>query len=85
MGELGTLSARIAALFLIQDGEIRMSDIEALPFVDSKEFATIIAKKLMQEFDAEIYPRRTREAGLSFWEDVIRLKKPLAVRTALKT
>lgn len=85
MGELGTLSARIAALLLVQDGEIKISDIEALPFVDSRELATTIAKKLMQEFDAEMYLYRTKEAGLSFWEDVIRLKKPLVVSTASKT
>ena len=85
MGELESLSAKIAALLLVQDGEIKMSDIEALPFVDSREVATLIAKRLIQQFDAEMYPRRTKEAGLSFWEDAIRLKSPLVVRTASKT
>ena len=84
MGELGLLSAKIAALLLVQDGEIKISDIEALPFVDSRELAAIIAKKLVQQFDAEMLSLKTTKAGVSFWEEVIRLKKPLST-TASRT
>jgi hypothetical protein len=60
----------------MQDGEITLSDIEALPFVENSESALLIAAWLAQSFDVETYQRRKPTSGSGSWEDVIRLKVP---------
>ncbi len=76
MEDLETISTRLAALLLMQDGEIALSDIEALPFVETRERAICVAASLAQSFDVEIYQRRKPTSGSDSWEDVIRLKTP---------
>ena len=78
MLEWHTINTKLAALLLLQEGEITLDDIEALPFVETPEEAAVIAFTLVRSLDAERYQRKRLEAGLSFWEDVVRLKEPAA-------
>ena len=53
MTDLHNVSVRLAGVLLIQDGEITLSDIESLPFVETKEEALSIARKLVHVFGEE--------------------------------
>ena len=75
MRQLDSLTAKLAALLLLQEGELAMSDIEALPSVDDPEIARDIAQCLIDTFDAEWEQRRIGPAETGFWEAIIRLKE----------
>lgn len=64
---------RLAAALLLQYGEISMSEIEALPLVESKDVAEALADELIGSLGAEIYQRRD---GLT-WEYCLRLSSSL--------
>ena len=53
MTDLHNVSVRLAGVLLIQDGEITLSDIESLPFVETREEALSIARKLVHVFGEE--------------------------------
>lgn len=72
------VATKLASLLLLKEGELPISDIEALPFVEDRKTATAIARKLLESFPAEMYQRHlVRASGLSQWEDVVRLKSPV--------
>ncbi|HKZ50963.1 MAG TPA: hypothetical protein VJ256_04310 [Dehalococcoidia bacterium] len=71
-----TLSTKIAALLLLHEGEITLTDIEALPLVESQAMAAAIAMRLVEAFSAERSQRKRSKGDISFWEDVIRLRQP---------
>jgi len=56
-------------------GEITLSEIQALPFVEDAETADEIAERLIESFDAQRLSRRRRNESLvGAWEDVVRLQ-----------
>lgn len=60
----GEITLKMAAALLLKEGKLTLSEIEALPFVDSEKLAQAIALSLYNRFDVE-------------WEeDTIRLIKP---------
>jgi len=70
------VSTRIAAALLLKHGELSLSDIEALPFVEDEEMALAIVGRLRSLLNAE--PRQRRIPGTNgAWEMVIELKKPV--------
>lgn len=79
MEALNDVSTRIAALLLLDQGELSLSDIEAIPFVEDPEAALAIALKLQQSFDVETCQQKRTEGNINFWEDVIRLRRPIEV------
>lgn len=77
MQDLRSISTTLAAALLLHDGEITLMDIEALPFVENSETARAIAATLAQFFDVERLQRRHVKKGISYWEDILRLKGPV--------
>jgi hypothetical protein len=65
---------KTAALLLLEEGEISVNDIEALPFVEDSETAWAIAQELSEKFDIEWEQRRSVVGGISSWEDILQLK-----------
>ena len=82
MEDLEILSTKLAALLLMHEGEIALSEIEALPFVDSREKALSIAASLASFFDVEMYQRKEVEGGANSWEYVIRLRAAVSTASA---
>ncbi len=81
--KLTSPGARLAALLLLRDGELSISDIEAIPFVPDPESARAIALSLVNLLEAQWEQRSTRRAGVTFWEDYIRLKSAVILRKQL--
>lgn len=80
MEDLQVVSTRIAALLLLDRGQITLRDLEALPFVEDQETALAIAARLARTFDVETYQTsRGRENTLDPWDYVIRLRTPQTV------
>lgn len=74
---MNNLATRLAAALFLKRGEISLSDIEALPFVEDEYEAANIARRLMEMFDTDM--RRRRLGGstrASDWEEVIVLRAP---------
>lgn len=69
------ISSRIAGAILLHKGEITLTEISALPFVEDHQTAQEIAAILFRLFDVEKHQRKTSEYDVSFWEEVIKLKK----------
>ena len=76
MAKVNNISLKLAAALLLQKGELTISDIRALPFVDSEEFAKVIAFSLQNRFNAEWGQRKIQTSGVSHWEDVLLLGIP---------
>ena len=76
MATVEDVSTKLAALILLKDGEITFSEIEALPFVEDKDTALVVAGRLLNSFDVEIFQRKTRDSEMGSWDDVIRLRRP---------
>ena len=68
------LSVKLAGLLLLEEGELSVSDIEALPFVGDYELARAIADELVSRFDAIMERRKMSSSVISQWEDFVRLK-----------
>ena len=66
---------RLAAAVLLHHGEISLAEIEALPFVDTREVAEMLAIELARALGAERIQRRATGAGMSRWEDVMCLTR----------
>ncbi len=64
---------RLAAALLIQDGEVSMDQIEALPCVEERGIAELLAQELMRRLGADRFQRRVEGRGITTWEDVLRL------------
>lgn len=75
MTDLESLSTKIAALLLVQRGEITLADIQALPFVDSPERAAAIAARLAAAFPVHTYQRKRSASDATSWDEVIRLEE----------
>ena len=65
----------LAAALLIHTGEISIDEIEALPFVDTREVAEIIASELTKWLGAERCPKVTQSGLMPIFEDIMRLPK----------
>lgn len=79
--ELHEVGVRLAAALLLKDGTISLSDIEALPVVESREDALRIVSQLLRMMDAE--ERSERVPGrIGGWESVIRLRHPMTDQAA---
>ena len=72
-------AAQLAALLLLQEGELSIGDIEAIPLVPDVESAEAIALSLVSLYDAEWKQRKTRRGSVTFWEDYIRLREPIGL------
>lgn len=70
---VGSLATRIAAAILLKDKEISVSEIRALPFVESDEEAMVIAKQLSQMFDVEVRQIKST-SPVPQWIDLLKLK-----------
>ncbi len=68
-----SLATRIAAAILLKDKAISVSEIRALPFVESDEEAMLIAKQLRQMYRIEV-ERMKSSSLVSRWVDVLKLK-----------
>lgn len=66
------LARRLAAVLLVRNGELGVSDVEGLPFVDNPLIASYIVADLAQEYGVEIAERRIPGA-IGAWEPAIRL------------
>lgn len=64
---------RLAAALLLHHGEISVTDIEALPLVENREMAEMVADGLTRWLGAQRYQKRLVGPIMSTWEDVIRL------------
>lgn len=73
MMKTSSLPMRLAAALLLQEGELSIGDIRALPFVDDPETARAVATSLMSVFQAEWRQRKTISQGISYWEDYVYL------------
>jgi hypothetical protein len=73
--ELSAISKRIAALLLLHRRELSMSDIRAVPFVETDDDVLEIIGALSNSFPLEKTQRRISNAsGLAVWEDVLQLR-----------
>src|SRR6266480_4225874 len=71
----------LAAALLLKEGEISISDIEAIPFVEGERAALAIAARLTHRFDTYTKRRRVSAAsGPGAWEDVIVLRARPPIR-----
>lgn len=72
-----SVSLLLAAALLLREGELTISDIRALPFVDSEEFAEAIVLSLQNRYNAERGQRKIQAGGgITRWEDVLLLGVP---------
>lgn len=79
--ELHEVGVRLAAALLLKDGTISLSDIEALPVVESREDALRIVSQLVRMMDIE--ERAERVPGrIGGWETVLRLRHPMTGQAA---
>lgn len=76
------LELSLAAALLMEEGELTLTDIEALPFVEDEETAFSILTRLLSMFEAEPTQRRVPGA-FGAWETVIELKQKKAPFTNL--
>lgn len=68
-------AVKIAAALLQQYGQISVSEIRALPFVQTDEEAMMIARSLAEAFDVQIEQiRQTVHSPINRWVDTLRLK-----------
>ena len=72
------IPVRLAAALPLKRGEISLGEIKALPMVNGKDFAIMIANILAARFNAELYERNLGKLA-SQVEDVIRLVAPPAL------
>lgn len=66
------LARRLASLLLLRDGELGISNIQALPYVDDEATAEAIAHDLRREFGALERARRI-PGSVGAWEQTLRL------------
>jgi len=71
------LATKIAAAILLQNKELTVSQIRALPFVESDQEAMTIAKQLGLMFEVEVEQVRLPRSGspITQWTDLLKLKK----------
>ena len=68
------ISIKLAAALLLQRGKISVSDIRALPLVESDDAADAIVEGLTSIYNLERFQHR--ETPDHNWEDVFRLRDP---------
>ena len=71
--ELVDLRFRLAAALLLHYGELSITDIQALPMVESRDIAEIVADELTKHLGAERSQKRIVGTTLPMWEDVMQL------------
>jgi hypothetical protein len=71
----------LAAALLIDNGEIALSDIAALPLVENDDVVTAITARLRTNFDTYEAQKRIDGDANSPLEDVIVLRTPLRLRS----
>jgi len=74
MPDLTKVSTRLAAALLLRNREISLSDIRALPFVESDEDVEQVLGTLLHSFRVERIQRRGTSSGLPEWEDILQLQ-----------
>ncbi|MDA2912036.1 hypothetical protein MYX04_14040 [Nitrospiraceae bacterium AH_259_D15_M11_P09] len=68
-----SLAAKIAAAILLKEGKIAVSDIRALPFVETDEKAMAVARELASQFEVDIEQIKD-SSPFAQWTDVLTLK-----------
>ena len=78
---IDSIATKIAAALLLKDKTISVSDIRAIPFIETDEDAMMVARHLVQMFDVEVEQKK-QSSGISQWVDVLRLKPARPQKTA---
>ena len=73
MNDFTHISIRLAAALLLQRGEISISDIQALPFVENDDAVKVIVESLSSIYHVE---RCQYRAATHKWEDILRIRYP---------
>ena len=80
MTNLTHISTKLAAVLLLQRGQVSIPDIRALPFVENDETVSTIIECLGHTYQIE--RSQYRETPNDRWEDVLRLRTPLSEQNA---
>lgn len=70
---------KLATALLLNEGQISISDIEALPLVEDEQMAYDIARYLADRFDTYASQREISGAAGFSWEEVLVLRSPAAL------
>lgn len=65
----------LASSLLLQQKEISVEDIRAMPFLRSPDEAEAVVSFLIENFKVEIYLKKVSSQPILEWEEVIRLKE----------
>jgi len=65
---------KIAAILLLEKGEISFEDIRAIPFIENQAKVSEVVNYLLREFNAETVQRSVGKKPYLKWERVIRLR-----------
>lgn len=68
------LVVKLAGALLLQQGELSVDDIRAMPFLTNPAQLDTVVDLLLRNFNAEIYSKRVASAPIPEWEQVIRLR-----------
>ncbi len=74
-----SIPIKLATALLLNEGQISISDIEALPLVENEQMAYHIARHLADRFDTYTSQRETGGATGFSWEEVLVLRSPVAL------
>ncbi len=69
------ITIKLASALLLQNKELSLDDIRAIPFLENAQDAGFIVEALSKIFDTEIYQRRIPSSSVPQWEEIIRLKR----------
>ena len=72
MNDVSTIPIRLAAVLLLNRGEISLREIQSLPFVENDDYALAVANKLAQYFQIEHFERTTDQPKYEI-DDMLRL------------
>lgn len=84
MNQSERVAYTLAAALLIHNGEIALSDIAALPFVEDEETVATIVARLRKNFDTYAAQRRIDGDANSAVEDIIALRTPARLPTSAR-
>lgn len=68
------LVVKLAGALLLQEGELAVDDIRAMPFLTNPAQLDSVVDLLLRNFNAEVYSKRVASAPIPEWEQVIRLR-----------
>jgi len=71
---LNNFILKLACALLLQNKELSMDEIKALPLVDD-ESAEVIKQALLKIFNADIYQKKRSDLIVPYWEEIVVLKE----------